>query len=205
MGDERHKESPPPASEEEDVTPAFISAVRELLDVNLARNRLTGAKPGAPDYLVSTQAELAKKAGVDPNELRRMIGPVNPGTVWTNRIYRSTKVRSIRDALGLPSSVSIVVKETREASLRGDGRPDRRRLRGVGREVQAAQKARPRTVTATICCGNGEVVSHNRDIVGAFSPPMGTSGARSEWWCRRVLHLSSDVAAAARDPRGDRT
>jgi hypothetical protein len=114
-GDARHKRGGDKTGQE-DVTDEFRAQVRETLARNKAKNALTGARRGDPDYLISSQAELAEATRIDPTLLGRIVGAVRP-TSRVRLVARAVGLDRIRAALGLPEIVRVSVRASRAPTL----------------------------------------------------------------------------------------
>lgn len=114
MGDRRHKNSPPPSEEEVDVTPDFRARAKERIGKNKRLNKISGAKEGEPNYLIDSQAALARAVSrmldreVSEKHISNILGPVREGSKW-DRVDRSTYVHAISRALGFEQTKTIPV------------------------------------------------------------------------------------------------
>ena len=115
MSDARHKKSRD-KSDQEDVTDDFRALVRETLERNKARNGLSGARKGDPDYRISNQAELAEATGIDPGLLGRIVGAVR-ATSKVKPVGRAKGLGEIRRVLKLPEVVRVAVRASRAPTL----------------------------------------------------------------------------------------
>lgn len=115
MGDERHKK-PPTKDEMEPVTRLFVLQVKAALAKNLEHNERGNIKPGDRGYRIATHADLSAASGVDPNQIKNMLGGMRPGTK-TKKIGRSRDVPKIRRALDLPRMISVEVPADRAEVL----------------------------------------------------------------------------------------
>lgn len=122
MGDARHKNPPPPGEDEEDVTDDFIRDARAAMTTNLSLNGIISAKEGDPAYLIDSQAALARELSrrmgrkVSDKHISNILGPVRKNSKW-DRVYQSTYVGPIRDALNLPTLVTVAVPAARAATI----------------------------------------------------------------------------------------
>jgi hypothetical protein len=118
MGDPRHKKSPLPSEEEVDVTPEFIKEARDRMKANEELNEISGAQEKDPNYLIDSQAALArwltKRLGrkVSEKHVSNVLGPVREGSKW-DRVGRSTYVHPIREALRLERTMTITIRASR--------------------------------------------------------------------------------------------
>ncbi len=114
MGDQRHKSSPLPTEEEEDITDEFIGAARGKLADNKRLNKISGAEEEEDAYLIDSQAALAREVtrlvGKDVSEkhISNIIGPVRESSQW-DRVFRSTYVTPIAKALRLKETANVAV------------------------------------------------------------------------------------------------
>lgn len=122
MGDQRHKNSPPPSEEEDDVTPEFRERAKQQLTENRRLNRISGAKEGQPTYLIDSQAALARAVSrltgktVGEKHISNILGPVREGSKW-DRVDRSTYVKPIAKALRFEAVASIAVPLSRSSII----------------------------------------------------------------------------------------
>lgn len=118
MGDRRHKKSPPPSEDEEDVTPEFRELARGAIQRNKRLNAISGAREGAVNHLIDSQAALARAVSellgrdVSEKHISNILGPVRPGSKW-DRVDRSTYVRPIATVLRLGQMKTIQVPVAR--------------------------------------------------------------------------------------------
>lgn len=122
MGDSRHKNSPLPSEEEDDVTDEFVDRARSKLAENKRLNRISGAAEGDAKYLIASHAALAREVskltGKEFGEkaLANIIGPVRDGSKW-DRQTRSTYVKPIAKALRFEPTAMIEVPLSRATIL----------------------------------------------------------------------------------------
>jgi hypothetical protein len=112
MGDSLHKKPPPPSEEEEDVTDDFRRDARATMERNRDLNAISGAVEKDPSYLIDSQAALARVLKVSDKHISNILGPVRKGSKW-DRVDRSTYVRPIREALRMPTMISVSVPKSR--------------------------------------------------------------------------------------------
>ncbi len=117
MGDARHKNSPPPSEDEEDVTDDFRRDARALMKTNEDLNGISGANEGEIGYLIDSQAALARRLKVSDKHISNILGPVRKGSKW-DRVDRSTYVKPIREALKMPTLISVPVPAARADIVR---------------------------------------------------------------------------------------
>lgn len=118
MGDQRHKNPPPPSAEEDDVTPEFRARAKKQLAENRRLNRISGADEGHPSYLIDSQAALARAVAkitgkaISEKHISNILGPVREGSKW-DRVDRSTYVKPIAKALRFEAVATVEVPLSR--------------------------------------------------------------------------------------------
>jgi len=151
MGDARHKNPPPPSEDEEDVTDDFRRDAKATMSRNGDLNDLRKAIEGDPGYLIDSQASLARELTrrlgrtVSDKHISNILGPVRKGSNW-DRVDRSTYVKPIREALNMPTMVTISVPASRAGIVQSFASlPDQE----FGEFADALSSAHQRTRAAT--------------------------------------------------------